>query len=105
MNATITRIAITGILLTPVASWAQLTAPLTRAQVRAQLVQIEKAGYSPTQHAKDNNYPTDIQAAEARVAAQESAGRTATSGMGGGTGSITQSGESQSASHDRTRPY
>jgi Domain of unknown function (DUF4148) len=42
---------------------------LTRAQVRAQLVQIEKAGYNP---AGDNTqYPTNIEAAEARVAAQD----------------------------------
>ena len=102
MNKTITGIAIIGILLTPLASWAQTTTPLTRAQVRAQLVQIEKAGYYPAQHAKDNNYPTDIQAAEARVAAQESAG-TAASGMGGGTGSISQSGDYQSAHHDRSK--
>jgi len=42
---------------------------LTRAQVRAQLVQIEKAGYNP---AGDNTeYPQNLQAAEARVAAQD----------------------------------
>ena len=99
MNATITRIAIIGILFTPLASFAQTTTPLTRAQVRAQLVQIEKAGYNPAR-ARDNNYPADIQAAEARVAAQESAGTLATSGMGNATGSTSQAGERDGAHHD-----
>ncbi|MCG5078999.1 DUF4148 domain-containing protein [Paraburkholderia tagetis] len=104
MNTTITRIAIIGILLTPLASFAQTATPLTRAQVRAQLVQIEKAGYNPAR-ARDNNYPEDIQAAEARVAAQESAAAMAASGMGSGTGSSSQSGQSQSAHHDRSKLF
>jgi Rieske Fe-S protein len=42
---------------------------VTRAQVRAQLAQIEKAGYNPA--ADNTQYPNDIEAAEARVAKQE----------------------------------
>ena len=42
---------------------------LTRAQVRAELVQLEKAGYDPT--SDQTEYPKNIQAAEARVAAQD----------------------------------
>ncbi|MFX1670799.1 DUF4148 domain-containing protein [Paraburkholderia sp. A2WS-5] len=103
MNATIIRIAIIGVLLTPLASFAQTTTPLTRAQVRAQLVQIEKAGYNPAR--RDNNYPDDIQAAEARIATQESAGAIAVSGMGSGTGSSSQSGESHSAHYDSSTFY
>jgi hypothetical protein len=51
---------------------------LTRAQVRAELVQLETAGYN-TAHGEDPYYPADIQAAEAKVAAQNGA----TSGYGG----------------------
>ena len=43
---------------------------VTRAQVRAQLVQIETAGYNPA--ADHTQYPKNLQAAEARVAAQNS---------------------------------
>jgi hypothetical protein len=42
---------------------------VTRAQVRAQLAQIEKAGYNPA--ADNTQYPNDIEAAEARVAKQD----------------------------------
>jgi Domain of unknown function (DUF4148) len=40
---------------------------LTRAEVRAELIQVERAGYNPS--ADDVYYPANIQAAEARVAA------------------------------------
>ncbi|MBB5463636.1 DUF4148 domain-containing protein [Paraburkholderia sp. Cpub6] len=43
--------------------------PLTRAEVREQLVEIEAAGYNPAR-ANPREYPADVQAAEARVAAQ-----------------------------------
>jgi type IV secretory pathway VirB9-like protein len=43
---------------------------LTRAEVRAQLIQLEKAGYNPAT-ANDTNYPQDLQAAERRVEAQQ----------------------------------
>jgi len=52
----------------PVLSFAQSNAPLTRAEVRADLVRVEQAGYTPG--ANDINYPSDIQAAEAKIAAQ-----------------------------------
>jgi hypothetical protein len=52
-------------LATPVVSFAQSAEPVTRAQVRADLVQLESAGYRPV--SQDASYPSDIQAAEARV--------------------------------------
>lgn len=57
-----------AILGAPAVSFAQPDAPVTRAEVRADLVRVEQAGYRPA--ANDINYPTDIQAAEARIAAQ-----------------------------------
>lgn len=59
-------------LAAPLASFAQSNQPVTRAQVRAELVQLEQAGYNPARSA-DTTYPGDILAAEARVAAQNSA--------------------------------
>jgi hypothetical protein len=73
----------------PVAALAQSNEPLTRAQVRAELVQLEQAGYYPSR-GEDPHYPDDIQAAEARVAAQ--------SGGAGGYGGVV------SGSSDAGRP-
>jgi Domain of unknown function (DUF4148) len=57
-------------LLSPALSFAQNTAaPLTRAQVYADLVRVEQAGYNPSA-SDDSTYPADIQAAEAKVSAQ-----------------------------------
>ncbi|RFU46629.1 DUF4148 domain-containing protein [Paraburkholderia sp. DHOC27] len=86
MKSLIKAVAIAVVLAAPVASFAQSNQPLTRAEVRAQLVQLEKAGYNPS---NDNTtYPADIQAAEARVAAQNAA----TSGEGGVASGSSQSG-------------
>jgi hypothetical protein len=52
-------------------------APVSRADVRAELVELEHAGYRVGDD--DAHYPDAIQAAEARVAAQHAA----TSGYGG----------------------
>lgn len=72
MKSLIQAVAVAVVLAVPVASFAQSNAPLTRAQVRAELAQLEKAGYNPAR-GEDPNYPADIQAAEAKVAAQNSA--------------------------------
>jgi hypothetical protein len=50
---------------TSLAVSAQTDWPVTRAQVRAELVQLEKAGYQP--QLPDPNYPASVQQAEARV--------------------------------------
>jgi len=78
MKSLIQVVAVAAVLATPVASFAQSNAPVTRAQVRAQLVQLEKAGYRPGEN-DYTTYPAQIQAAEVRVAAQNDA----TSGIGG----------------------
>jgi hypothetical protein len=71
----------------PLASFAQSSEPLTRAQVRAELVQLEKAGYNPA--GDYNDYPQNIQAAEARVSAENGA---AASGYGGSVSGSSASG-------------
>ncbi|MFP3506051.1 DUF4148 domain-containing protein [Burkholderia sp. SIMBA_062] len=51
-------------------AFAQST--VTRAQVRNELVQLEKAGYKPSQSSP--HYPNDILSAEARVRAADASG-------------------------------
>jgi hypothetical protein len=50
----------------------------TRAQVRADLIQLERAGYKPGRD--DYNYPSDIQTAETKLA-EQNATRTAIGGV------------------------
>lgn len=73
MKPLIQAIALIVVLAAPAASFAQSEQPLTRAEVKAQLKQLEQAGYNPAV-ATDATYPADIQAAEARVAAQNATG-------------------------------
>jgi hypothetical protein len=69
-------------LASPALSFAQSTsAPVTRAQVYADLVRLEQAGYDPSA-SNDPNYPAAIQAAEAKVAAQGSDHRNNRHGRG-----------------------
>ncbi|SAL23500.1 membrane protein [Caballeronia turbans] len=49
----------------PAFSFAQSNQPITRAEVRAQLVELQKAGYDPA--SDQTQYPQNIQAAQARV--------------------------------------
>jgi Domain of unknown function (DUF4148) len=88
MKSLIQAIAVAAVLTVPAVSFAQSNGPVTRAEVRAQLVQLEKAGYNPA--VSDNTtYPADIQKAEARVAAENGA---ATSYGGVAEGSSASSG-------------
>jgi hypothetical protein len=92
MKSLIQVVAIAAVLATPVASFAQSSQPVTRAQVHAELVQVEQAGYSPARGA-DPSYPSDIQAAEARVATQNATAQAATTSYGASTNGSSQSGQ------------
>ena len=72
MKSLVQAVVIAAALAAPVAVFAQSNQPVTRAQVRADLVQVEKAGFNPAR-SNPNEYPANVQAAEARVAAQNSA--------------------------------
>ncbi|REE22275.1 uncharacterized protein DUF4148 [Paraburkholderia sp. BL27I4N3] len=72
-----------GTLAAPVLSFAQANGPVTRAEVRADLVRLEQAGYNPSR-GDDADYPAAIQAAEAKVAAQ-TAPQSTQSSYGGAT--------------------
>ena len=87
MKSLIQAVVIATALAAPLAAFAQSNQGLTRAEVRAQLVQLEKAGYYPAR-SNPNEYPGDIQAAEARVAAQDGS----TSGVGGVVNGSSESG-------------
>lgn len=58
-----------AVLAVPAASFAQSNGPVTRAQVRNELIELERAGYNPAT-ANKNEYPDNLQAALERVAAQ-----------------------------------
>jgi hypothetical protein len=62
-----TLIVAAALAVPAVSSFAQ-SQPLTRGEVKAQLVQAERAGYNP--NGDRTSYPAEIQAADARIAAQ-----------------------------------
>lgn len=72
MNKLAAIALIISALVTPALSFAQSSTGLTRAQVVAELVRLEQAGYDPST-GEESNYPASIQAAEARVAAEDAA--------------------------------
>jgi Domain of unknown function (DUF4148) len=80
MKSLIQAVVVAAAIAAPVAALAQSNQPLTRAEVREQLVQLEKAGYYPTR-SDPNEYPGNVQAAEARVASQNSAVGGVASGL------------------------
>jgi hypothetical protein len=89
MKALIKAVLIACALSAPAFAFAQTAnAPVTRAEVRADLVRLEQAGYRPA--AADPYYPADIQAAEAKVAAQSQTPETAS--VGGVTTGASQAG-------------
>lgn len=81
--------AVAGIVIVvPVHTFAQQTAaPLTRAQVRQELIDLESVGYQPGA-SNDATYPRDIQAAQQRLAEK----KAAQASYGEGTSSVSQAG-------------
>ncbi|WP_233836820.1 DUF4148 domain-containing protein [Paraburkholderia sp. ZP32-5] len=84
------NIALAVALVAPVLSHA--AQPLTHAQVRAELIQLENAGYNP---ADESDYPRNLKHAQAIVAQQNAANTAYGSDINGASqsGSITQAGE------------
>jgi type II secretory pathway pseudopilin PulG len=88
-------IALAASVALPTLAFAQNdNSPVTRAQVRAELVQLERAGYSPAT-GENPNYPSDIQAAEAKVASEQS--RASAPVGGAATWGSSQSGSKTTA--------
>ncbi|MBN3758851.1 DUF4148 domain-containing protein [Paraburkholderia sp. Tr-20389] len=94
MKSLIKAVAVAAVLAVPVMSFAQSSQPVTRAQVRAELVQLEKAGYVPS-NSNDTQYPANIQAAQAKV---DAANGIANSGVGGVADGSSQGGQRASFS-------
>jgi hypothetical protein len=91
MNA-LKQIVVAVALVAPmVSSFAQSNQPVTREQVRADLVRLERAGYNPRDWI---HYPDNIQAAEQRVSAQEGIAQADSSGYGPSVEGASQSGRS-----------
>nr|WKF60540.1 hypothetical protein HUO10_005061 [Paraburkholderia busanensis] len=105
MKSLISAVAATvaiAALAAPAVSFAQSNQPLTRAEVRSQLVQLEKAGYNPV--GDHINYPENLQAAQARVDAQNGTAQAANSGYGSPAVGTSQSG-SPLHGNDRNSVY
>src|ERR1700712_2511597 len=84
-------IAAALVLASPLSAFAQSTnQPVTRAQVKAELVQLENAGYRPSMN--DLYYPAKIQTAEAKVQATEHPAQSF-GGTADGTGSSSVPGQ------------
>jgi hypothetical protein len=74
---------VTTLPASPVACFAQSNGTVSRAQVKAELRELEQAGYYPAR-SEAANYPADIQAAEARVTQRNLASRSGASSAEGG---------------------
>ncbi|WP_179402301.1 DUF4148 domain-containing protein [Burkholderia guangdongensis] len=71
MKSLVTAVVAAAALSASFGAFAQQS-PVTRAQVRGELVQLEQAGFRPGEASP--YYPDNIQAAEARVHAADSTG-------------------------------
>ncbi|MDN7183033.1 DUF4148 domain-containing protein [Caballeronia sp. SEWSISQ10-4 2] len=92
MNTRHFALVIAAAIAFPVAGYAQeSSSTITRAQVRAELVQLGSVGYQPGR-ANDPHYPADIQAAEAAVASQKDAESNVASAVGGARSGSSASG-------------
>ncbi|BCG05170.1 hypothetical protein PPGU19_097380 (plasmid) [Paraburkholderia sp. PGU19] len=94
MKSTIFALAAATLLAVPVAAYSQTQQGPTRAQVRAELQQLEQAGYNSAK-VEDPRYPADVQAAEGRIAGQR--GMTEYSDGYGGTTAGSRSTGSRAA--------
>ncbi|ALE57535.1 DUF4148 domain-containing protein [Paraburkholderia sp. SIMBA_055] len=105
MKTIISAAVIAAALAAPVASFAQSNQPVTRAQVRAELVQLEKAGYNPVGDHVD--YPANLQAAQTRVNAAngtaQASAQVADSGYGAPIAGSSQAG--RAVTTDRSSVY
>jgi Domain of unknown function (DUF4148) len=99
MKSLIQAVVVAAALAAPALSFAQSNAPVSRAQVRAELVQVEKAGYRPGDD--EIHYPVAVQAAEARIAAQNGSA----SGYGGVVNGMSDSGRSKVSAADWNAMY
>jgi hypothetical protein len=89
-------VVLAALLLVPMISFAETTLALTRDQVRAELRQLEQAGYEPTA-SHDARYPADLQVAEAAVGRGDASVQIPAADMnyGTSTGDSSEAGAAQ----------
>ncbi|WJF92147.1 DUF4148 domain-containing protein [Paraburkholderia bonniea] len=93
MKALLHAVVVATVLATPLAALAQTNQPLTREQVRAELVQLQKAGYNPAGSHDNTTYPAQLQAASQRIQSSGQMQANAdTSGYGAPVSGTSQSG-------------
>jgi uncharacterized protein DUF4148 len=99
MKSFVSAIALAAVLATPMVSFAQSNGPITRAQVRAELAQVQKAERSGSLYDQgDAHYPAGLLDAEARVEAQN--GVAQNSGYGPATSGTSESGQVAAPAHN-----
>jgi hypothetical protein len=105
MKSIIHAAAVAALLSAPVFAFAQSNEPATRAEVKGELTQLERAGYSPAND--EANYPTNLQAAEARVAVtnDQSVQSASASGYGGSLSRSSETGTRRALPGDRNSIY
>jgi Domain of unknown function (DUF4148) len=101
IKALIPAVVLASALAAPSFAFAQSGGPITRAEVEAELAQLERAGYNPA--SDQTQYPKNIQIAEARVAAQNGASNSEGGVLSGSSVSGT-SASSRSAAKDGMKP-
>jgi hypothetical protein len=74
---------VAAVVAVPALSFAQSNQPLTRAEVREQLVELQRVGYNPG--GDQAQYPRNIEAAQARLNAQANVSATSYGSATGGT--------------------
>ena len=79
----IQSLVVVAVVAIPALSFAQSNQPLTRAEVRAQLVELQSVGYNPA--SDQAQYPKNIEVAQARLNAQNSLSASSYGTSSGGT--------------------
>ncbi|MEM5310483.1 DUF4148 domain-containing protein [Paraburkholderia sp. JHI869] len=96
MKALVSTLLVACALAAPAAAFAQTVnsanAPVTRAQVIGDLERLEQAGYRPI--ANDQNYPDDIQHAEAIVAQEQAQTAQHAAAVSSAVGGVAMTGSS-----------
>jgi Domain of unknown function (DUF4148) len=98
MKSSIYAVLVVSVLAAPITSFAQQSEPITREQVRAELVQLQAAGYDAG--GSDATYPANLQAALVRVNQQNQAQAQAApqnSAYGTSSSGTSQAGRPQAA--------
>jgi hypothetical protein len=95
MKSIIAGILTAAAFATPAFVFAQQVAPETRAEVKAELKQVEQAGYQPAR-GEDPDYPSDIQKAERKISTEQ--GGMVNDSLGGAVSSTSASGRYASRS-------